>query len=257
MHANHLLLEEPIRMASILEPSKAVSPTLHTDCSFLSLNQLFYVDLLFSRVVDLINLSPCRVTSLRWRRSLGLSARNPVRSTSSPVVSRLECLVIWFFLAVSVFSILCWLLFTRKITHSSIICSWFHIVDSIVSWLGENEHNLAKYTGGGCNLVELLGNWAVARFDFTWGDAAYHQETLENLKAAIKSTKKLCAVRETCFNIGLAKIIFFARPRHFACIIFHLREIFSVFFRRRHYCLLLFSTRSVAYQYDKLILDDL
>lgn len=25
MHSNHLLLEEPIRMASILEPSKAVS----------------------------------------------------------------------------------------------------------------------------------------------------------------------------------------------------------------------------------------
>jgi len=35
---------------------------------------------------------------------------------------------------------------------------------------------------------------AVARFDFSWGDAAYHQETLENLKLAIKSTKKLCAV---------------------------------------------------------------
>ena len=35
---------------------------------------------------------------------------------------------------------------------------------------------------------------AVARIDFSWGDAAYHQETLENLKLAIKSTKKLCAV---------------------------------------------------------------
>nr|CAB3490902.1 unnamed protein product [Digitaria exilis] len=34
----------------------------------------------------------------------------------------------------------------------------------------------------------------VARFDFSWGDAAYHQETLENLKLAIKATKKLCAV---------------------------------------------------------------
>ncbi|GKC34840.1 pyruvate kinase 1, cytosolic-like protein, partial [Tanacetum coccineum] len=34
----------------------------------------------------------------------------------------------------------------------------------------------------------------VARFDFTWGDAAFHQETLENLKIAIKKTKKLCAV---------------------------------------------------------------
>lgn len=34
----------------------------------------------------------------------------------------------------------------------------------------------------------------VARFDFSWGDAEFHQETVENLKAAVKSTKKLCAV---------------------------------------------------------------
>jgi len=32
------------------------------------------------------------------------------------------------------------------------------------------------------------------RFAASWGDAAYHQETLENLKLAIKATKKLCAV---------------------------------------------------------------
>ena len=35
---------------------------------------------------------------------------------------------------------------------------------------------------------------SVARFDFSWGDPDYHQETLENLKAAVKSAKKLCAV---------------------------------------------------------------
>uniref|UniRef100_A0A9I9E2G6 Uncharacterized protein n=1 Tax=Cucumis melo TaxID=3656 RepID=A0A9I9E2G6_CUCME len=34
----------------------------------------------------------------------------------------------------------------------------------------------------------------VARFDFSWGSPDYHQETLENLKIAVKSTKKLCAV---------------------------------------------------------------
>ncbi|KAI7752222.1 hypothetical protein M8C21_023143 [Ambrosia artemisiifolia] len=34
----------------------------------------------------------------------------------------------------------------------------------------------------------------VARFDFSWGDSATHQETLDNLRAAVKSTKKLCAV---------------------------------------------------------------
>lgn len=41
----------------------------------------------------------------------------------------------------------------------------------------------------------------VARFDFSWGDPEYHQETLENLKAAIKSTKKLCAV--TCHTFAM------------------------------------------------------
>uniref|UniRef100_A0A0E0MCF8 Pyruvate kinase n=1 Tax=Oryza punctata TaxID=4537 RepID=A0A0E0MCF8_ORYPU len=40
----------------------------------------------------------------------------------------------------------------------------------------------------------LKAGMSVARFDFSWGDAEYHQETLENLKLAIKSTKKLCAV---------------------------------------------------------------
>lgn len=34
----------------------------------------------------------------------------------------------------------------------------------------------------------------VARFDFSWGDAEFHQESLDNLRVAIKSTKKLCAV---------------------------------------------------------------
>lgn len=34
----------------------------------------------------------------------------------------------------------------------------------------------------------------MARFDFSWGNTEYHQETLENLKAAVKTTKKLCAV---------------------------------------------------------------
>ncbi|KAG8390848.1 hypothetical protein BUALT_Bualt01G0126100 [Buddleja alternifolia] len=38
----------------------------------------------------------------------------------------------------------------------------------------------------------LKAGMSVARFDFSWYDAAYHQETLENLKTAIKSTKKLC-----------------------------------------------------------------
>ncbi|KAK7393023.1 hypothetical protein VNO78_21474 [Psophocarpus tetragonolobus] len=40
----------------------------------------------------------------------------------------------------------------------------------------------------------LEAGMSVARFDFSWGDPEYHQETMENLRAAIKSTKKLCAV---------------------------------------------------------------
>ena len=45
----------------------------------------------------------------------------------------------------------------------------------------------------GLMLCECLV-FAVARFDFSLGEPAYHQEVLENLKAAVKSTKKLCAV---------------------------------------------------------------
>jgi hypothetical protein len=52
---------------------------------------------------------------------------------------------------------------------------------------------------------------AVARFDFSWGDAAYHQETLENLKLAIKSTKKLCAVRDPAsFFLSILPLILVA-----------------------------------------------
>jgi pyruvate kinase len=40
----------------------------------------------------------------------------------------------------------------------------------------------------------LKAGMSVARFDFSWGDDAYHQETLENLKIAVKNTRRLCAV---------------------------------------------------------------
>ncbi|KAL1553170.1 pyruvate kinase [Salvia divinorum] len=40
----------------------------------------------------------------------------------------------------------------------------------------------------------LQAGISVARFDFSWGDAGFHQESLENLRVAIKSTKKLCAL---------------------------------------------------------------
>jgi len=40
----------------------------------------------------------------------------------------------------------------------------------------------------------LRAGMSVARFDFSWGDDAYHQETLENLKTAVRNTRRLCAV---------------------------------------------------------------
>ncbi|KAF4367993.1 hypothetical protein F8388_002604 [Cannabis sativa] len=40
----------------------------------------------------------------------------------------------------------------------------------------------------------LNAGMCVARFDFSWGDIDFHQETLDNLRKAVKSTDKLCAV---------------------------------------------------------------
>jgi pyruvate kinase len=65
--------------------------------------------------------------------------------------------------------------------------------------LSQSHHNLPSFVMHNINKTHVCynsGALAVARFDFSWGDAAYHQETLENLKLAIKSTKKLCAVSD-------------------------------------------------------------
>jgi pyruvate kinase len=40
----------------------------------------------------------------------------------------------------------------------------------------------------------LRAGMSVARFDFSWGNEAYHQETLENLRQAVRNTRRLCAV---------------------------------------------------------------
>lgn len=42
---------------------------------------------------------------------------------------------------------------------------------------------------------------SVARFDFSWGNIEFHQETLENLKKAIENTQKLCAVSLPILNV--------------------------------------------------------
>ncbi|CAA0829237.1 Pyruvate kinase family protein [Striga hermonthica] len=66
--------------------------------------------------------------------------------------------------------------------------SFFPAMTKIVGTLGPNSRSVEVISG--C----LKAGMSVARFDFSWGDAEFHQETLENLKVAIKTTKKLCAV---------------------------------------------------------------
>ncbi|KAL3633810.1 hypothetical protein CASFOL_022572 [Castilleja foliolosa] len=66
--------------------------------------------------------------------------------------------------------------------------SFFPAMTKIVGTLGLNSRSVEVISG--C----LEAGMSVARFDFSWGDAEFHQETLENLKVAIKATKKLCAV---------------------------------------------------------------
>ncbi|XP_072981606.1 pyruvate kinase 1, cytosolic-like [Typha angustifolia] len=66
--------------------------------------------------------------------------------------------------------------------------SFFPATTKIVGTLGPKSRTVDVISA--C----LKAGMSVARFDFSWGDTDYHQETLENLKLAIKSTKKLCAV---------------------------------------------------------------
>ncbi|KAJ0973474.1 hypothetical protein J5N97_021433 [Dioscorea zingiberensis] len=66
--------------------------------------------------------------------------------------------------------------------------SFFPAMTKIVGTLGPKSRSVEMISS--C----LKAGMSVARFDFSWGDMDYHQETLENLKNAIKHTKKLCAV---------------------------------------------------------------
>ncbi|KAL4583785.1 hypothetical protein LXL04_008369 [Taraxacum kok-saghyz] len=61
--------------------------------------------------------------------------------------------------------------------------SYFPSMTKIVGTLGPKSRS-----------VEVISRCLMAGMSVTWGDAAFHQETLENLKFAIKQTKKLCAV---------------------------------------------------------------
>ncbi|TYJ18893.1 hypothetical protein E1A91_A09G153500v1 [Gossypium mustelinum] len=84
------------------------------------------------------------------------------------------------------------LLLEEPIRMASILepskASFFPAMTKIVGTLGPRSRSVEVLSG--C----LKAGMSVARFDFSWHDPEYHQETLENLKAAVKLTKKLCAV---------------------------------------------------------------
>ncbi|KMZ60212.1 Pyruvate kinase [Zostera marina] len=84
------------------------------------------------------------------------------------------------------------LLLEEPIRMASILepskASFFPAMTKIVGTLGPKSRSVEDISA--C----LNAGMSVARFDFSWGDMACHQETLNNLKLAIKSTKKLCAV---------------------------------------------------------------
>ncbi|KAF7848094.1 hypothetical protein BT93_L2304 [Corymbia citriodora subsp. variegata] len=66
--------------------------------------------------------------------------------------------------------------------------SYIQSLTKIVGTLGPNSRSV--------EVIEacLKAGMSVARFDFSWLDEDYHQETLENLRMAMKNTKKLCAI---------------------------------------------------------------
>ncbi|EHA8588890.1 pyruvate kinase 1, cytosolic [Cocos nucifera] len=86
----------------------------------------------------------------------------------------------------------CRLLLEEPIRMASILepskPNFFPAMTKIVGTLGPKSRSVEVISA--C----LEAGMSVARFDFSWGDIDYHQETVENLKKAVKSTKKLCAV---------------------------------------------------------------
>uniref|UniRef100_A0A0E0R5T5 Pyruvate kinase n=1 Tax=Oryza rufipogon TaxID=4529 RepID=A0A0E0R5T5_ORYRU len=64
----------------------------------------------------------------------------------------------------------------------------FPSLTKIVGTLGPNSHSVEVIQE--C----LTAGMAVARFDFSWMDASYHQETLNNLRKAAQNVNKLCPV---------------------------------------------------------------
>ncbi|XP_058205662.1 pyruvate kinase 2, cytosolic-like [Rhododendron vialii] len=65
---------------------------------------------------------------------------------------------------------------------------FFPSLTKVVGTLGPNSRSV--------EVIEacLEAGMSVARFDFSWLDENYHQETLDNLRVAVKNVKRLCAV---------------------------------------------------------------
>ncbi|CAM8931791.1 unnamed protein product [Rhodiola kirilowii] len=66
--------------------------------------------------------------------------------------------------------------------------TFFPAMTKIIGTLGPKSRSMEEISG--C----LKAGMSVARFDFSWGDAEYHQQTLDNLRDSVKQTRKLCAV---------------------------------------------------------------
>lgn len=64
---------------------------------------------------------------------------------------------------------------------------WLELCYYYVSWFSFMWLNCSCYT---------IFVSQVARFDFSWSNAEYHQETLDNLRIAVSNIKKPCAVSE-------------------------------------------------------------
>ncbi|KAG5574833.1 hypothetical protein H5410_054967 [Solanum commersonii] len=165
MHSTNLLLEEPIRMASILEPSK---PTF-----FPAMTKIVGTLGPKSRSVEII--SSCLESGMSGKPGVLTSHYVQVWEGADKIGS--------------------YLAFCKRL---------FPLHEPVTSWSHcSSFYHCTKALMAGTKLIKnidttepilLLLCISVARFDFSWGDAEFHQETLENLRAAVKKSKKLCAV---------------------------------------------------------------
>ncbi|XP_065854854.1 pyruvate kinase 2, cytosolic-like [Euphorbia lathyris] len=84
------------------------------------------------------------------------------------------------------------MLFEHSLRLSSVLSpskpSYLSSLTKIVGTLGPNSRSIETIEA--C----LNAGMSVARFDFSWLDGDYHQETLNNLRQAMRNTMKLCAV---------------------------------------------------------------